>query len=164
MFRKAKIKLGVGGLAVLALCMVVFIGAGPPEPVQQAVYGSKWAVSDGVTRTHICLGGSSASRQLDEIVGRSEMSCNPPYTLQSMSAELRKCRWWGGLFCIRAKTQQHLDSGSKSGSGYWELPDYGFYRSDPLSNGRYRVRTRHTATGGGESYSGWSKTGWIRVH
>ena len=153
---------------------VIFMGSGPPKPFGDSVLPpdgpTVWTTGPGTegnfatsTDGPQCWDGRThANRQLDQVVGRSEMNCSGPVTLQSMSAQLKRCTWWF-FGCLGTSGVQHLDSATKVGPGYWELPEYGFYQSSPLQPGRYLVITRHTVTWPGGSNAGSSSSDWVII-
>ena len=115
-----------------------------------------------------CTGSTEAERHafVDFIYGTSEMTCTPPVILQSMSAQLIRCKddFWFWFFCLDAEYHEHLDAGVFNGPGSWELPvSDEYYVSNVLPDGYYRVVTRHTVTWPGGSHTGTSGSGWIKI-
>ena len=158
-------------VGILAVLGVLLMAAGPPEedPSQWSIGGG----DDGGTakyhlNTPVCVGSSYVSQQLDQIAGRSEMTCSNSgsaiVTLQGMYAEIRKCNSWAGLWCLSSSSYEYLDSDSQAGPGEWTLPDSDTYLSSALPEGWFRVRTRHTVTWTGGSDVGYSRSVWIHIN
>ena len=91
------------------------------------------------------------------------MSCIGNVQRQSMVAQLHKCNSWAGLFCWSSSEVEHLDSGTHPGAGGWTLPTWTDYTSSILSDGWYRVKTRHTISGSDDDVF-YSQSDWIEIN